>query len=109
PHYRQRTDRYVALDLAAMTSTASPSSRPHLLPPLQQHLPLQRADAIDKQDAIDMIDLVLQDAREQAFRLDLHRLAMLVHSRDDDADGAIDHLIQARQAQAALLALLRLL
>ena len=34
----------------------------HFLPLLKEHLPLERADAVEKEDAVEMIHLVLEDA-----------------------------------------------
>ena len=51
-----------------------------------------------------MVDLVLDDARLEAGRLDDQLLAVLVVGADAHVDRALDVDEDARQAQAALLA-----
>lgn len=44
--------------------------RPDLPPAVEQHLPLERAHPIDEEDAVEVIDLVLDCTGEEARRLD---------------------------------------
>src|SRR5205814_10112347 len=50
----------------------------------QDHPALQDRDVIDKQDAVQMIDLVLQTGREQSFGLDLADLVLVVEIAQPD-------------------------
>src|SRR5690606_22233583 len=87
---------------AAKPPRRLPPSRLHLLPFLQQDLPLQRADTVDEQDAVQVIHLVLEHTREQALRLDATGDAVTVQALDDDARRTLDDVLQSRDAEAAL-------
>jgi hypothetical protein len=60
----------------------------------EQHLALQRADTVDEEDAIEVVDLVLQDAGEQAASFDDGALAVAIEPSTRTAAGAFDDLLQ---------------
>src|SRR3954469_20154450 len=59
--------------------------------------------AVEDQDAVEMVDLVLDDARLQARGLDRDRLTVLVVRTDADVDRALDVDDHAGQRETALL------
>src|SRR5690606_30565694 len=77
--------------------------RLHLLPALQQHLPLERADPIDEEDAVQVVDLVLERTGQEPLGLDPDGPAVPVQPLDDDAGRALDDLLQPRDAETPLL------
>src|SRR5690606_23717153 len=76
--------------------------RLHLLPALQQHLPLERADPIDEEDAVQVVDLVLERTGQEPLGLDPDGPAVPVQPLDDDAGRALDDLLQLRDADPPL-------
>src|SRR5258707_12827550 len=58
--------------------------------------------AVDEQDAVEVVDLVLEDARQPIAGLDLDGLAFAVEGFDGDGFVAQDVAGIARQRQAAL-------
>src|SRR2546426_12733466 len=61
-------------------------------------------DAIDEEDAVEVVDLVLQDARAQATRVERQRPAVHVLRLDLHPRGARDRGERPRDRQASLLA-----
>ena len=66
-------------------------------------------DAVEDQDPVEMVDLVLDHARDEPVGLDLQLLSRLVHGADANACRALDLDVDPRQAQASLHARLELL
>src|SRR5206468_7046864 len=66
-------------------------------------LALVARGAVEDEHAVEMVDLVLDDARLEPAGLDLDRLAVLVARADADVDWALDIDDDAGQRQAALL------
>src|SRR5262249_49735250 len=64
-----------------------------------------RPQLVDEQDAVQVVVLVLQDARGQVAGLQLDQLALEVVGLHAHRLGPADLLVQLREAQAALLAL----
>ena len=58
--------------------------------------------AVREDDAVQMIDLMLEDARQPAFRLDLHRLAVAIQPFDLDRKVTLHLPNQSRHGEAAL-------
>src|SRR5438477_12525053 len=56
----------------------------------QDHAALQRGDVIDEQNAVEMVDLVLQAGREQPPRLDLADFVLMVEIAQSDRGRALD-------------------
>src|SRR5215211_2859494 len=77
--------------------------RLHLLPLAQQQLPLQRTDTVDEQNAIEVVDLVLQDASEQSLRRDANAFTRTVETLDHHRRGPLHDLLQSRDRQASFL------
>src|SRR5688572_28080807 len=61
-----------------------------LLPLLQCRALLEQAEMVDEELAVQVIDLVLETAREQLARVDLDRHAIAILGADDDAHRALD-------------------
>src|SRR5690606_6193886 len=59
-------------------------------------------DTVGEEDAVQMIDLVLEDDGEIALGLDPHRLVVHVDRLDRHAPGTLDIAGPARNAEAAL-------
>src|SRR5687768_4298383 len=78
-----------------------------LLPLLERGSPLEEAEVVDEELAVQMIDLVLKAPREQFVGIDLDRLSLTVLRLDDDAHRALDVGIDVWNREAALFALLR--
>src|SRR5688572_10783565 len=57
---------------------------------LDHHLPLQPRNMVDEQDAVEVIDLVLQAGRQQAIRLDCLLLSVAPDVLDGHGGGALD-------------------
>ena len=57
---------------------------------------------VNEEDAVQVVNLVLQDARRQALAPDPHGLAERVHRLDHDLGGPLHVPLQAGDAQAAL-------
>ena len=64
--------------------------------------------AIEDQDAVEMVELVLRDPRGQPFELETSRVPLLVARLDADADRALDRHHDALHRQAALVVLVQL-
>src|SRR5688572_3183214 len=77
-----------------------------LLPLLERSTPLEEAKVVDEELAVQMIDLVLNAAREQLGRVDLDGLPLTVLCLDDDTHRALDVGVNVGDRQAALLTLL---
>ena len=73
-----------------------------LLVLLERHTTLERAQVVEEDDPIEVIDLVLDRDREQSIRLELELLAVAIERLDDDLIRALDLLVGARDAQAPL-------
>src|SRR5690554_5837323 len=71
--------------------------------PLLEPLALQLGQIVDEELAFEVIHLVLHALREQAFDLELERLAVAVERLDLDALGPLDVLVQPRDRQTAFL------
>src|SRR5690606_27880339 len=80
-----------------------------LLPPVQQHLSLERADPIDEEDSVKVVDLVLERSGEEPRGLDPPRLPVPVQPLHHHRRRPLDDFPQARDAQAPLLAPIQLL
>src|SRR5581483_7215008 len=61
-----------------------------LIPRGQRRLFLERAEIVDEQLAVQMVDLVLQASREELGGLDLERLAVPIERAHDDMRGSLD-------------------
>src|SRR3954466_5616097 len=68
-----------------------------------RRLALLARRAVEDEDAVEVVELVLDDARLEAGGLDDEVLAELVAGADADGDRALDVDEHERQAQAALL------
>ena len=66
-------------------------------------LALVARGAVQDQDAVEVVHLVLDDPRLQALASIVIALALLVLRRDPHVDGPLDVDVDAGQAQAALL------
>src|SRR5690606_37561032 len=66
-------------------------------------LALQRAEIVDEQFAVEMIDLVLDAHRQQSLGLDLEWLSFPVERPHPDPLGPPDGFVEARYRQAALV------
>src|SRR3984893_9286890 len=64
---------------------------------------LQAGKMIDEQDAIQMVDLMLEARRQNAVRLDLLRAAIAIEITGAHADRPLDVIKNVRDRQAALL------
>src|SRR5687768_14420935 len=62
---------------------------------------------VDEELAMQVIDLVLETAREQLARVDLERRAVAILGPNDDAHRALDVGVDIRNREAAFFALLR--
>src|SRR5687768_3048006 len=62
----------------------------HRLPLRDRGASLEKAEVVEEQLAVQMIDLVLQAAREQVRRVELEGLAVAVQRANGDARGAVD-------------------
>src|SRR5699024_7130969 len=69
---------------------------------LLRRLPIALRDAIDVDHAVEVIELVLHDARAPAVDLDPRGLALDVDPRDDDVLGAAQRKPLAGEGQASL-------
>ncbi len=69
-----------------------------------EEVALQPGNMIDEQDAIQMIDLMLQASRQNAVRLDLSRVAIAIEVTGAHAGRPLDILENVRDRQTALLA-----
>ena len=58
---------------------------------------------VDKQNPVEMVDLVLQAGREQPFRLDLADLVLVVEIAQPDRLGALNLGVMLGQRQTALV------
>src|SRR4051812_28953955 len=76
---------------------------PHRFPLCKRRPPLEKAEIVDKELAVQMIDLVLQTAREQVGRLELEWLTVAVERANGDARGALHVAENLRNRKAALL------
>src|SRR5213594_1866052 len=74
-----------------------------LLPFREQQAALHGAQVIEKQNAVEVVDLVLNGARLVAVRFDTGTLSFLIERLDDDAKGARDVAEDLRDRQAPLL------
>src|SRR5438046_10765593 len=63
----------------------------------QDHAALQRRDVVDKQDAVEMIDLVLQTSCEEALRLDLADFVLVVKIAQPNLGRPLDIGLMIRQ------------
>src|SRR5215469_4567498 len=70
----------------------------------QDHPPLQRGDVIDKEDAVEVVNLVLQASREQPLHFHFADLVLIVEVAQADLGRTGDLCIVLRQGQAALVA-----
>src|SRR5207248_10577312 len=68
---------------------------------------LESAQVVNKQNAVQMIDLVLKRSCEQLLARKLNRLALFVLSAHDDLICACDRFAKSRNAEEALFARLR--
>ena len=59
-------------------------------------------NVVNEEDAVTVVEFVLEDARQQAFRLDAHRLPTRVESLDSDGTMARDVANPTRYRQAPL-------
>src|SRR5215469_6299346 len=73
---------------------------------LHRELTLLLVKPVDEQDAVEVVGLVLDAAREQFGALDSHGVAVHVEPGGDDPGGARRGELKAGQRQAALLVLL---
>ena len=69
----------------------------------QRSLALRRAGPVEDQDAVEVVDLVLEDPRLEARGLEQDRLAVGVEAADAGVQRALDVDRDPRQAEAALL------
>src|SRR3984957_17404050 len=65
-------------------------------------------DPVEDQDAVEMVDLVLDHARLKALGLDLKGIPFVVLRANTHARGTLDRIVPARQAEAALFGALAL-
>src|SRR5688572_12053598 len=86
--------------------TRSSRGRLRLLPLLEQQPAFERAQPVDEQDPVEVIDLVLQDASEQSLRFDATRAAIRILAFDHAAEWTLDNILQAGNAETAFLATL---
>src|SRR4051812_2301340 len=70
---------------------------------LDDAVALELGDMVDEQDAVEVVDLVLDAGREQALGLDLVGLAVEVEILEPHLGGALDILVDFRDRQAAFL------
>src|ERR1035438_1529036 len=75
----------------------------HLANLAQIEVALQCAHAKDEQHAVEVVNLMLDAAREQLFAIHLEPLALLVLGADADLGGAYDLLADVGEAEAAFL------
>src|SRR5687767_14681033 len=75
------------------------------LPLRERRGALQDAQVVEEQLAVEVVDLVLQAAREQLGRLDLVRVAVEVHRAHDDVLWPLDVRIDVGDREAAFLRL----
>src|SRR5215204_3165235 len=68
---------------------------------------LEEAEVVDEQLSMEMVNLVLQTAREQIGGFQLERLAVAVHGAQGDAGGAVDVAEHFGNREAAFLTLRR--
>src|SRR5437764_9569856 len=101
----ERWEGEVGIDLSRLEGAAALG----LLQLAQDDAALQRRDVIDEQDAVQMIDLVLQASRQQALRLDFADLVLVVEIAQPDRRRALDIGIMLGQGQAAFARARRLL
>src|SRR5688572_21044290 len=78
-----------------------------LLPLLERRAPLEQPEIVDEQLAVQVIDLVLEAARQQLGRVELDRFPLAVLRLDDDAHRALDVGVDVGNRQATLFAPLR--
>ena len=72
-----------------------------LLDLADDEIALQAAQAVDEENAVEMIDLVLHGAGQQLFAFDLNGISVYVLRANLDPCGAADLLANLGQAQAA--------
>src|SRR5690606_4666879 len=80
-----------------------------LLPLLEEHPPLEGAHPVEEEDPLDVVDLVLQRAREELVRLDRDRVPLGIEALHAHRGGALHDLLETGDAQAALRLALGLL
>src|SRR5260221_10587534 len=80
-----------------------------LLPLLHQPAPLERPDAVEEHDAVEVVDLVLERPRQQLGAFDAPLHAVFVERLDHHAGRAFDVAINVRDGEAAFLFLDRAL
>ena len=62
---------------------------------------LELRQVVDEQDAVQMVDLVLQAGREQPVRFDLVRLALKIEILDLHLRGAFDVIVEFRNRKTS--------
>ena len=65
-------------------------------------LALDRVEALQQQDAVEVVDLVLEHAAHQLVALDRERLAVEVEAGEEDPVGPHDRPVEVGHRQAAL-------
>src|SRR5689334_14045128 len=78
---------------------------PHRFPLRERRSSLQKAEIVDEQLSVQVIDLVLQTAREEVSRLELKRLTIAVERANGHARGPLHVAENLRNREAALIGL----